>query len=499
MKLKGILQISLVMVFLTIVARLLSLAREIVIADKIGMNILTDAFNVSQSAVTFATSILGASCAALVPLIIHFSKLQNGEKRRDQVFTSIFLAYMVIALIVAACFAIFAEPIIQFLAPGFEWETVELGAVLLRIGFLKINCVIAGTLFGYYLQSKRIFISTCIAAVLQSAVVVILLLLIPDPTIYDYTTFTVVGYFAQVITLIPFIISSGYRPSLKNVFEKEAFLKLLASSVPLAVSSVCFTLHFILARFIASSMDAGLISSIDYASKIAQLVFALFTMSINTVLLTYMSNARNKIISNPPHYYLIRGLKIQVLFAFPVVILLLIFGDSAVALLYQRGSFNSENTQEVAYVLCGYLLGCIGYIFNDLAAKYFVTVDNNRIINLSSIFGYGFSFILLVPLSTYLGTLGISLSFAIAQCLISVIYVYTLRRAFISYLKLEFSIKKLFQVSLLLISFSLFAFVAGTIINHINLMLVTVVGLTLLVIYFVSVKFLKIKLNFNEK
>lgn len=427
MKIASVLKASFIMLVLTGVSRALSLVREMMIAHYIGMNSLTDAFNVSQSAITMVTTVLGACCLSLVPYLISNSK--NDKANSNQLFSFLFIVFMAICFVLAIIFAVFSNEIVALLAPGFTKETIELAGDLLRIGFLKLNCIIAGTMFGYLLQSRHVFIATGIAAVAQNFVVVVLIFVSGEPTIYEYTVYTVIGFVVQVVVLIPFVIRSGFAFAFEWGFNKKNALKeLVRSSFPLALMSIFFTLHFVFARIVASELGAGAVSSVDYASKIAQLAFALFTMSLNAILFTKIANSVNEGNKKQALLYLLNGSKIQIAFITPLMVLLICFSNQIVAMVYQRGNFSEYDTFAVGSVLLGYGFAILGYVFNDLASKYLTSINQYKKINIINTIGYLVSFLVLFPFGKFFGLFGVSLSFALAQLIIAFLYILIIRK-----------------------------------------------------------------------
>lgn len=414
----GILKASGFLLVLTLAGRLLSMVREMLLAQRIGMNAYTDAFNVSQSAITFCTAAIGATCLALVPILVSAGK--DGERRRDEVFTSLFALYMIVSVVVALLLSFFAEPVCRVLGPSMSKESQQIAAELLRIGFVKVNCVVGGTLFAYYLQSREVFVVSGLAALLSSAVVVVLLLTNPQAGIYDYTTYTVFGFVAQILTPIPFLLRVRYRPRIKRLIEKRVFKALLLASVPLMASAMFFQFQTLVGRAIATGFGEGAASSVDYANKLIQLVYASITMSLNSVLFTHIAQAASSSDSPKAARLLMSGGRNQLLLLMPLVLIALFFGRPLIALLFERGAFTSEDTAAVYAVLLGYLLGAWPYVISDLFSKYYVSLKRYKTINVINGVGYGASLIVVYPIAVLLGAPGVSVAFSIAQIVILV-------------------------------------------------------------------------------
>lgn len=412
----GILKASAFLLIITLGARALSMVREMLLASHIGMNAYTDAFNISQSAITFCTGAIGATCLALVPILAKASK--EGECRRDELFTSILISYMFISVIVATLLSIFALPLCKLLGPGMNAESQAVAADLLRIGFIKINCVVGGSLFAYYLQSREVFVASGLASLASSALVVVLLIMIPDATIYDYTRYTVYGFIAQIIVPIPSLIKVRYRPRIRTLLEKDAIRTLVIASVPLMASAMFFQVQTLVGRAILTGFGEGAASSVDYANKIIQLVNASVTTSLNTVLFTKLANSTAEGKTEIAANYMLSGAKTQLMLLIPVVLIAISFGQPLIALLFQRGAFTAEDTASVYAVLLGYLAGIWPYVLSDLFTRYYVSLGKTRIINVVNGIGYGISLIVVYPAALLMQAPGVSMSFSLAQIII---------------------------------------------------------------------------------
>ena len=422
----GVLWTSAFLLTITLSGRLLSMAREMLLAQRIGMNAYTDAFNVSQSAIAFCTGTIGATCLALVPILA--SVARDGERRRDETFTSIFIVYMLASVVIAAIVNIFALPICQALGPSMSVESQMIAAELLRIGFVKINCVVGGTLFAYYLQSREVFVVSGLAALISSAVVVVLLLANAQADIWDYTLYTVYGFVAQLVVPIPFLVKVRYRPRIRYLVERKAFKALLFASIPLMASTMFLQAQTMVGRAVATGFGEGAASSVDYANKLIQLVYASITLSLNSVLFTRLAESAASGDTNKTSRYLVTGGFNQLVFLIPLVLLALFFGRPLIALLFQRGAFTSEDTTAVYFVLLGYLPGAWPYVFSDLFSKYYVSLKKYKTINLVNGIGYGISLAIIYPAALLFGAPGISLSFSLAQVVIFAGFVWCFAR-----------------------------------------------------------------------
>ena len=109
----------------TLASRMLGIVREVLQAQYLGVNALSDAFNMALNIPNSLRKIFaeGAVSAALVPTFVQSMRKQQKEMVDSLVFLS-FIFFEGLVLLICSIFMWQAPFIIHLLAPGFSTEQV---------------------------------------------------------------------------------------------------------------------------------------------------------------------------------------------------------------------------------------------------------------------------------------------------------------------------------------------------------------------------------------
>ena len=122
------------MMIITLVSRVLGLARSVVIAYYFGASASTDAFFSAFKISNFFRQLLGEGAlgTSFIPLYNEKVKLQGEEEGRNFIF-SIMNIVLIFSVLVAVFTAVFSKEIISVIVGGFSYETQIMASYLLKI------------------------------------------------------------------------------------------------------------------------------------------------------------------------------------------------------------------------------------------------------------------------------------------------------------------------------------------------------------------------------
>ena len=119
----------------------------------------------------------------------------------------------------------------------------------------------------------------------------------------------------------------------------------------------------------AVSHDTGAASTINYASNFFVTIASVFVVAMSNV--SFPSISKNYEAGNADAVKKMTRQLICLLFAIivPFILVAVIFGGDIMSLLYERGKFTKELTQETAVLFVIYTFGIFGYICQELFNK----------------------------------------------------------------------------------------------------------------------------------
>ena len=320
----------------------------------------------------------GALSASFVP--VFSSQLERGDpgsaRRLAQGVLGRLLALT--ALVVAAGTA--AAPwLVALLAPGYDAELGARTAQLVRILFPMSGVMIVGAwCLGILTSHRRFFLPFAAPVVWNLSQIAGLLLgarLGWAPLIEVLAWSTLVGSLLQVAVQLPSVrrLLGTLRPRIDRGFEPTG--RVVRNAVPVAAGQGIFQISSLTDVFLASLLVEGAFSGIYYAQRIALLPLALFGASVAVAALPEMSRERG---IEALRGHLATGARRVAWFIFPSVVVLLVLGDLAVSLIYERGDFDPAHVPVVHWILGAYALGLVATSLTKLFASAFHALQDTR-------------------------------------------------------------------------------------------------------------------------
>jgi len=400
-----------VLFFITLGTKLLALLREMLMAAYIGMNFSTDAYNIVAIAISLITGIAGvAISSSLIPILASISS-EMGEDEKDKYFSNVFLILMLLGFIFAMILNILSEQIIRILAPGFSETTIELAVRLFKIGFIKVNVIIAATLFTQYLNYKHSFYSPMIASSIGTFLIILYFIIVgKSADVATLMILTVITYIVQVIWMIPALGRKGFRFWFYFKLNNPLIYKFFSLSFPAIVSHVSKQIGTVTNRSIASFLTVGTISALGYANSIVMMVNMTVSHSIATVIYPRLAITLGEGSDESAVIIFRQGLLLVSILLLPTVVGLFYLAKPIVAILFERGIFTAENSTLTAKALGGYSIGIFGYAVLELTNRFFYSLKDTKTPMLATFVGVIVTIILSIILFKPFGVAGLSLS-----------------------------------------------------------------------------------------
>lgn len=361
-------------------SRISGFVRDVIIGAVFGIGGAMDAYGAALRIPNVFRNLLseGALSASFVP--VFSSLLARGEGASARRLAQGVLGRLLVlsALVVAAVTA--AAPwLVPLFAPGFDAEVTARTAQLVRILFPMSGVMIVGAWCLGVLTSHRRFFLPFVAPVVWNVSQIGGLLLGArlgwEPLIEVLAWSTLIGSVLQVGVQLPAVrrLAGTLRPRIDRGFEPTR--RVARNAVPVAAGQGIFQISSLTDVFLASLLVEGAFSGIYYAQRIALLPLALFGATIAVAALPEMSRAGR---AEALRSHLSTGVRRVAWFIFPSVVVLLLFGDLAAALIYQRGNFRPEDVDVVHWILGGYAVGLVATSLTKLFAGAFHALQDTR-------------------------------------------------------------------------------------------------------------------------
>ncbi|QIK70376.1 murein biosynthesis integral membrane protein MurJ [Erysipelothrix sp. HDW6C] len=287
-------KITIVVMFITILSKILGFGRDIAMSSTYGVSAITDAFNLAN---TIPSSVLAVVGAALVTGIIPMlTRLSKESKERTNRFTSnvlnimlVFCAVMMLIMFIVPEFVIF------IFASKLSAEAVAYAVPFLRVislGLFSIAIVQLGTGF---LNVKKNFIIPALVT-LPANIVIIAAIFLSRSTgnIMLLAYGQLAALLLQAVIIIVYMIKSDFKYYALIDFKDGDLRLMISLALPLLLSAFLGQFNDIVMKNYASGLHAdgtGGYSYMTYATKLIGFVSGIFISAILNV--TYPTIAHN--------------------------------------------------------------------------------------------------------------------------------------------------------------------------------------------------------------
>ncbi len=405
---------ALTIAFLTLIVKLFSIAKELLVANQFGTGDALDAFIIAFLLPSFIINVVAGSIkSALIPVYINLVETKSPDQAKNLLSGILFLALGL--LIAASLLLVLAAPyILHLLASGFSAEKLILTQSLL---FILLPVLVIGSLssiFGAILNAGERFALVALAPVIIQLTAIAALIVFGDRWgIYALTAGTTIGFIIEFfwialvlkrLGLIAWPRWSGMDTSTRQVINQ--FL-------PMATGIILMSSTELVDQAMAAMLGSGSVSTLSYSNKIVSLLTGIGSMALGTAIFPYFSKQAATQNWQAIHHTLIIYMRLILLITVPLVMLTIYFSYPLIEVIFERGAFGSGDTQLVSHVQTFYLLQIPFYMLGIMCARLLNALSRNHLLMnigfISLVINIAGNFILM----KHLGVAGIALSTSI--------------------------------------------------------------------------------------
>jgi len=371
-----------IVIIATIFCRILGLGREIVISNRFGAGIETDAFFIAFMIPNLLRSFLGEGAlnSAFIPVFTEY--LTNHDRKKAEYFANNVLNILILILIVVVVLGIWAAPLlINIIAIGFKSNLYkyELAVNLTRIIFPYIGFVAVAALFMGILNSYNHFLVPALApAMLNISVIIFAITLSYKYGIYSIALGVILGGIGQALVQTPILIRKKLKYRFTVDFKDPGVKKLLKLLVPAMIGLAITQINVVVDRTIASTLIDGSISALYYSNRLVQFPLGAFGIAISIAIFPTLAKYTAK--NNIPEFKksLLFGLKMLIFITVPSAVGLIVLKDSLIRLIYEHGIFSRVATSMTASALLYYSIGLFAYACVRLITMSFYALKDTK-------------------------------------------------------------------------------------------------------------------------
>lgn len=413
----------------TLLSKALGFIREVMIANRFGSGMETDTYFVAMTATVIIMSTLGAALnTTLIPIFSEIGE-KYGKKGKLKYLNNIFNIVLIITIIIVILGYIFSPLVIKVLAKGFQGEQFDLAVTLNRIGLPIAILLGFSYVFSGLLHSSQIFGPPAISGLPYNFVFLIYLFFFAkESNVITLMVVSVIAALAQFLILVPAVNHMGYRYKPEINLKDKYLNKAIVLVFPVLIGSAVQQINVIIDKTLASDLIEGSISALSYASKINEMVIAVFIMAITTVIFPMLSQAFSQDNNEKVKEILGQGINIILIITVPATIGILVLAEPAVYLFFQRNAFDELATYMTSQALIYYSIGLIGSSLRLMLNRVYYSLQDTKTPMINGVIAVVINLVLNLILVKPMAHSGLALATSISATVTTIMLFLSLRK-----------------------------------------------------------------------
>lgn len=377
----GLFSSSTIVSAMTMLSRVLGLARDVLIANYLGAGSSADAFFVAFKVPNFLRRLFaeGAFSQAFVPVLSEYKK--EGKVAVRELLRPVTGVLGFTTGLLCALAILFAPTVAWIFAPGFgdQPEKMALTAQMMRITFPYLFFVSLMACASGVLNTYKIFAPSAFAPVLLN-LCLIFGLVVMSPML-DFPSMALAWAVAiagllQLLLHLAFLakMDLGVWPSFgwRHPGLKKIMVLMAPALFGVSVSQINLLLDTVLASFLVD----GSVSWLYYADRLVELPLGVFGIAIATVILPHLSAQHVDSSSAGFQGTLDWAIKWVLVLGTPAAFAMVLLAEPILVTLFYYGEFSTSDVQQSALALQAYSLALLPFmLIKVLATGYFSRQD----------------------------------------------------------------------------------------------------------------------------
>ncbi len=373
-----------VVAILSVLSKVIGLARDVVVAAAYGTSILADAYNYAYLFTGNILILFGGLGGPFHSATVSTLAPKRSSPEAGALVTQMSF-YTAIVLSIAAIAMFFLSPWVMHLVAGDYGNTNSDRLTFFHEAIMQLKIMsplvllsgLIGITYGVLNVYNRIFWPSLSPAIASLAIIAAIALSPNHDSSLPLAIGTLIGAFGQLFAQMPGMFSVGlkYHFQTKLVDGLTNYIKVLW---PAIISTSIGQLIIYVDSFFCSRIGEGAWTAIANANRLIQLPLGvLITAMLVPMLPRFTDLATNKKIDDLKSEFR-RALSFLWFLAIPLTAIMLALPEPIIRLLFQRGAFNAQSTSLVTAALI-YLVPSIAfYMARDLITRVYFAFHDSR-------------------------------------------------------------------------------------------------------------------------
>lgn len=411
---KKLFRVTLIITVVSVAAKLISFITEVALAACLGSDYRGDAYHmVSNIQMVIYPSFSVGVWKVFLPLY----KGKSAQGRLDEanaITNQTISMFLITGSAAMLLLLLLAEPLVSLVAPGFSPQAKALCAKLVRLSSPMYLFVVVSSVYAAMLQANNRFFGSQIREVASHIPTIFAALFCyhrwgPEALAIALA----VGGLVRLLIELPFV-NWGYHFRPDFHFRSPDF-RLMLKRLPAALTSEGISqLNALIDKAMASTLQEGTISALNYGHKLTNVFSGLLSGSVSTALYPQTiemialkkTEALGRMIS--------KIIEIFFVMMVPITIACVLFRVELVTVAFQRGSFSADSAALTAGIFALYSLGLFFNASNAVISNVFYGFGDTRLQAIISLISLAVNVALNLVLIHFFQANGLALSTSLA-------------------------------------------------------------------------------------
>lgn len=372
---------------MTLLSRVLGLARDMVFARLFGASFLMDAFFVAFKIPNIFRrwSAEGAFSQAFVPVFADYDQNRSPAEVRELV-DRVSGTLGVLLFGFTAVGVVAAPVLILVFAPGFASEPQEadryaLAVDMLRLTFPYLFFISLAALAGGVLNTYHRFAVAAFSPVLLNIVMIVFAAFVA-PYYHRPGLALAAGVFAagvvQLLFMLPFLRRIALLPRPRWGLSHPGVRRIMSLMAPAIFGSSVAQISILFDTLIASFLVTGSISWLYYSDRLMEFPLGVFGIALATVILPNLSRQHASASREQFAATMEWSIRFVILISAPASVGLVILSGPMLATIFYGGEFSSDDVRMASLSLTAYAAGLVALTLVKVLAPGFFARQDTR-------------------------------------------------------------------------------------------------------------------------
>ncbi len=409
----------------TLLSKIAGFSREIALAYKYGASSISDIYLIAS---TIPANLFNAVALAVSICYVPIISSINDSKKISQITSNLLNILGIVSVVLAIIFIVYCELIVRVFAIGLEADSLQLTTQLTQIMLPLLIFLIPNSIFLRYLNVNHKFFAPSIIAIPLNVMLIAGILLSSTHATWIMGVGTLLAYVAVFFFLLFFAYKAGFEYKLIIDLHDPYLKKLLYLTLPIFIGASVDQINAIIGRSFGSTLGEGVISALNYSSRLMYFINGMIVTSIVTALFPRLSRLSALHEMKQFKQILTTSITTILLIVIPISIGTVILAKPVVSILFERGAFNAHAAILTSDALVCYAIGILALGIRELLSKVFYSIQDTRTPMINGALAVILNIIMMLVFVRYVGYIGIPLATSISSILMVVLLGYHLRK-----------------------------------------------------------------------